>query len=78
MSIRRKAARQKSGWPPIVWLALIIFVATIAACLITIMLAMRHPDEPLSPGKEALFGVPSAASPFDQRGGAMLRFIRTV
>lgn len=39
---------------PLLWLAGAILLATIAGCVITIVLAHRYPDDPLSAGGSLL------------------------
>jgi hypothetical protein len=39
---------------PVVWLAIAIVIATIAGCIITIVLAQRHRDESLPVGDSVL------------------------
>lgn len=43
---------------PIVWLAAAILAAILAACIITIVLAGRYPDEPSSVGPDSLLNMP--------------------
>ncbi len=45
---------------PIVWLALALFVATIAGCIVTIMIAVAQPDAALPDVGERLLNVPTA------------------
>lgn len=46
---------------PLIWLAAVILMAAIAGCVVTIVLAQRHPDETLSPGSDSLLGMPLSA-----------------
>jgi hypothetical protein len=45
---------------PIFWLALALFVASIAGCIVTIMLALGGPDGALPDVGERLLSVPTA------------------
>lgn len=47
---------------PIFWLALALFVATLAGCVVTIVLALGQPDDSLPGIGERLLKVPSSYS----------------
>jgi len=56
------AARTDSAFRlPIVWLALALFVASIAGCIVTIMIAVAQPDAALPDVGERLLSVPMTA-----------------
>ena len=43
-------ARSAGAWrQPVVWLGVAIFVAALAACIVTIVIASRHADVPVDP-----------------------------
>jgi sugar phosphate permease len=51
---------------PVIWLGAAILVASIAACIVTIVLAVRHADTPIETGSGNILKVPlrhSAATP---------------
>lgn len=43
---------------PIAWLGAAILAAILAACIVTIVLAQRHPDEPSSAEQDSLLDMP--------------------
>jgi sugar phosphate permease len=43
---------------PVVWLGAAILFASIVACIVTIVLAMRHADTPVETAGGAVFKVP--------------------
>lgn len=62
-------AAQATPWhrQGVVWLGVLVFVASVAGCVWIIMAGLRHTDVPLATGQHAVFGVPatthSAAPP---------------
>ena len=61
-------SRDTRAWSraPVAWLAAAILVASIAACIVTIVLAARHADTPVETGSGNVLKVPlrhSAATP---------------
>lgn len=50
--------RVKAHRLPIVWLAAAILVATLAGCIVTIVIAQRHPDAPSSAHQDSLLNMP--------------------
>ena len=61
-------SRDAGAWSrqPVVWLGATILVASIAACIITIVLAVRYADAPVETGGGSVLKVPlrhSAATP---------------
>jgi hypothetical protein len=61
-------SRDAGAWfqQPVFWLGAAILVASIAGCIITIVLAMRHADTPVEAGSGNVLKVPlrhSAATP---------------
>jgi hypothetical protein len=44
-----KPARDQGAWlrQPVLWLGAAIFVASLCACIVTIVLSMRHADAPV-------------------------------
>ena len=61
-------SRDSRAWSrqPVAWLGATILVASIAACIITIVLAVRHADAPIETGGGSVLKVPlrhSAAMP---------------
>jgi hypothetical protein len=48
---------------PLLWLGAAILFASIAGCILMIVLASRYPDEPLPVGGEPLLKVPEAREP---------------
>lgn len=49
--------------PPLIWLAAAIFVASIAGCIVMIVLAERHADVEVATGGAAIFKVPLERAP---------------
>ena len=45
---------------PVVWLAVALFAASLAGCIVTIMLALAQPDGALPEVGERLLSVPAA------------------
>lgn len=45
---------------PVVWLGVAILVASIAACVLMIVLSLRYPDPPVAVNNESLLKVPDA------------------
>jgi sugar phosphate permease len=61
-------SRDAGAWfqQPVVWLGAAILVASIAGCIVTIVLAMRHADTPVETGSGTILKIPlrhSAATP---------------
>jgi hypothetical protein len=57
----RAPARTTWYRQPIVWLGVVLFVASLAGCVWIIVVASHHPDAPVEHAGRGLFGVPSAA-----------------
>ncbi len=57
-------ARARRRWfrAPILWLGVVLFAASIAGCILTIALALRHADAPLPVEGAELLKVPVAAA----------------
>jgi len=56
-------ARPAGPWrQPVVWLALLVFVASIAGCIVTIVIAMQAADPAETVTHERLFRVPVSRS----------------
>lgn len=53
---------------PVVWLGMLILLATLAGCLWLITLATRHADEPLATAQPILFRMPTAQPPATDTG----------
>lgn len=56
-------ATTQAGGPhrlPVVWVALALFVASLAGCIVTIVLALAQPDGTLPEVGERLLSVPAA------------------
>ena len=52
-------ARDTGAWrQPIVWLGTAIFVASLAACIVTIVIASRHADVPVDPAAIRVMAIP--------------------
>lgn len=53
-------ARETGAWfrQPVFWLAVAVFIASLGACIVTIVLAARHPDAPVETGGGKLMGMP--------------------
>ncbi len=51
---------------PVVWLSGIIFVAIIAACVLTIVISTRYADEPLPDTGEVLLRMPLGTQPVNE------------
>jgi hypothetical protein len=55
-----------SPWrQPVLWLGALIFLASIAGCVLMIVLAMRYTDPPVSTGDEFIMKVPITRAPVD-------------
>lgn len=56
------AARQGGAWyhQPVLWLGVVIFVASLAGCVWMIVLGAHHADTPLDTS-HTVFGVPVSA-----------------
>ncbi|MEO8999227.1 MAG: hypothetical protein ABI227_05245 [Rhodanobacter sp.] len=56
------AARARSVWyrQPVLWLGVVIFVASLAGCVWMIVLGAQHADTPLTTS-HTVFGVPVSA-----------------
>jgi hypothetical protein len=56
------AAHRHSAWyrQPVLWLGIVIFVASLAGCVWMIVLGMHHGDTPLETSS-TVFGVPVSA-----------------
>jgi len=50
------ADRTRSAWyhQPVAWLGALLFAASLAGCLLMIVLGARHPDEALPTGGEIM------------------------
>lgn len=48
---------------PVVWLAMLLFAATIFGCISMIVLSARHADQPLPNVGDQVFKVPVSRSP---------------
>lgn len=59
------AARAGDRWfrAPILWLGIALFAASIAGCILTIVLALRYADTPLAVDGAQLLKVPAAQAP---------------
>jgi hypothetical protein len=57
----RAPARTTWYRQPIVWLGVVLFVASLAGCVWIIVVASHHPDAPVEHAGRGLFGVPSSA-----------------
>ncbi|MGE0801709.1 MAG: hypothetical protein AB7G13_09490 [Lautropia sp.] len=54
----------RSPWrQPVVWLALVVFLASIAGCILTIVLAVRHAEPTTADPGERIFRVPIDRAP---------------
>jgi len=53
-------SRDTGAWfrQPVVWLGTAVFLATIAACIVTIVLSVRHADTPVETAGGTAFKVP--------------------
>ena len=53
------SAAPRTAWrQPVVWLGVVIFLASLIGCILTIVLASRHDDPALGHGVEYLMKVP--------------------
>ncbi|MET0731636.1 MAG: hypothetical protein ABW054_01065 [Casimicrobiaceae bacterium] len=61
-------SRDTRAWSraPVAWLAAAILVASIAACIVTIVLAARHADVPIETGSGNVLKVPLRHPPATQ------------
>lgn len=48
---------------PVFWLAVLMFVASLAGCIITIMIALGQPSDALGDDGERIFKVPTSHLP---------------
>jgi predicted small integral membrane protein len=57
--------RDPAAWhrQPVAWLAAAIFVATLAGCIATILIAMKHADVPVESGTARVMTIPLATTP---------------
>lgn len=53
-------SRDAEAWfeQPLVWLGAAILLASVAACIVAIVLAMRHADTPVETGSGNVLNVP--------------------
>jgi hypothetical protein len=58
-------SRDAGAWfrQPVAWLGAAILVASIAGCIVTIVLAVRHADTPIETGSGDVLKVPLRHSP---------------
>jgi hypothetical protein len=65
------AARTASAWyrQPVLWLGIVVFLASMAGCVWLIVLGERHADTPLNTS-HTVFGVPVSAHSSPQRPAA--------
>ena len=62
----RRPARNVTAWrQPVVWLGLLIFLASLAGCLTMIVLASRHEDPLIDTDVGNLMKVPLSRHPAD-------------
>jgi hypothetical protein len=56
-------AHAASAWyhQPVLWLGIVVFVASMAGCVWLIVVSVRYADTPLNPSQQAVFGVPASA-----------------
>ena len=52
----RRAPWYRQG---VVWLGVLVFIASIAGCVWIIMVGVRHADAPVETGSHSVFGVPA-------------------
>jgi hypothetical protein len=58
--------RSQGPWrQPVVWLGVALFVASLAGCVLMIVLAMRHPDQSPSAGGDVILKMPVKRMPAD-------------
>ena len=57
--------RDPAAWhrQPVAWLAAAIFVATLAGCIVTILIALKHADEPVDAGTARVMTIPLSTTP---------------
>ena len=57
--------RDPAAWhrQPVAWLAAAIFVATLAGCIVTILIALKHADDPVDAGGARVMAIPLATTP---------------
>ena len=60
-----RGTRDPAAWhrQPVAWLAAAIFVATLAACIVTIVIALRHGDAPADTDAKQVRAIPLATPP---------------
>jgi len=60
-----RGTRDPAAWhrQPVAWLAAAIFVATLAACIVTIVIALRHGDAPADTDAKQVMAIPLATPP---------------
>lgn len=58
-----RAARVAWYRQPIFWLAAALFVASLAGCIVTIIIALAQPSDALPDGGERVFRVPTSHGP---------------
>jgi uncharacterized membrane protein len=60
-----RGTRDPAAWhrQPVAWLAAAIFVATLAACIVTIVIALRHGDAPADTDAKQVMAIPLAKPP---------------
>lgn len=59
-ALPRPQRRERWYRSPILWLGAAFFVASLAGCIVTILLALEHADTPLAIQGERLLNVPAA------------------
>lgn len=58
--------RSQGPWrQPVVWLCATLFAASLAGCVLMIVLAMRHPDPSPSAGGDVIMKMPVKRIPVD-------------
>ena len=63
-TLPRPQNRERWYRSPILWLGAAMFAASLAGCIVTILLALEHADTPLSVEGERLLNVPAAHAPY--------------
>ena len=63
MTSHENTAHVASAWyhQPVLWLGVVVFVASIAGCVWLIVVSVRYADTPLSTSSQAVFGMPASA-----------------
>ncbi len=59
-ALPRPRSRERWYRSPILWLGAAMFLASLAGCIVTILLALEHADAPLAVEGERLLNVPTA------------------